>query len=88
MLYQVEIDRFFYHYPQTGLLLSVYRKSALLTWGLSSYQYTQAVNGWPPDQELLKEGIFQSPTGYRSKWWGDNEIKQIIKRLGLQVIER
>lgn len=69
------------------LILSLYRKRALPDWGLMSYWYGKEMNGEPDMKKTdFDKGIFVSKTGYISKWWGDEDIELIKKRLKLRTI--
>ncbi len=84
----IQLDQFFHNYPNGTFLLSVYRQQALTSWGMLSYWYTRRLNGWPPDLNMLKKGVFVTETGYCSKWWSNVELEEVWRRLNLYIAQR
>lgn len=76
--------------PQHGeVIISVLRQQALRDVGIDMYVSLKELVGEPDyERTNLEKGIFRSKTGYKSKWWTDAEIEEMIKRLGSQKIDK
>lgn len=74
------------HYGGT-VVLSLFRASALETWGVSMYRLISEMVGRPDETATdFDRGLFVSTTGYTSKWWTDDEVGGFIEHFGGGVL--
>jgi hypothetical protein len=68
------------------LVLSLFRREALDSWGVAFYHGLREMVG---DIDLQKTdflgGLFVSRTGYSSKWRSSSEISALVRRLGATI---
>ncbi len=75
------------HQDKGEIIISLFRQKALSKWGLIFYESIQEMAGKVDfDKSIFEEGIFVSNTGYKSKWFNDNEIKKIIEYFELPLV--
>lgn len=69
------------------VVLSLFRASALKTWGVSMYHLISEMVGRPDEAATdFDTGLFVSTTGYTSKWWTDDEVDGFIEHFGGEVL--
>lgn len=69
------------------VILSLFRKAALPTYGIKLYNSIQEMTGAPDVGKTdFTKGKFVSKTGYTSKWRSDDEIQEIKQYFGGTVL--
>lgn len=74
--------------PKKGeVIISVFRREAIESWGLEMYHSIAGLLGeYDPKTSDLKNGIYRTKTGYKSYWFSSDEREAIKKRLGGSVV--
>ncbi len=75
-------------YYNGDVILSLYRQKYLRSWGIKTYEYGKEMYGEPDLKKTDFEiGLFVSKTGYTSKWWTDEEIKELKSFFGGKLLQ-
>ncbi len=72
---------------KTEVIISVFNKNALKKYGVLLYEKLKEMVGEIDlNESKLNEGVFTSQTGYVSKWWSNEEMKQVISLMNAEII--
>jgi hypothetical protein len=70
------------------VIISLFRQETLKEWGTKLYSTIKEMVGEPDLAKTdFEKGLFVSETGYTSKWWNSQEIKEIKDFFGGNVVK-
>ncbi len=72
---------------KSEIIISVFNRKALKKYGVALYEKLKEMVGEIDlDESKLNDGVFTSQTGYVSKWWSNDEIKEVIRLMNAKII--